>query len=107
MNPAEQKPGPSPPCRRYVVHLLCTRDADYKPWNYIVRIRPWTARVLLQAEVHERIFTDEYAMIAAINPLLPSGSDVRDIFSHIESPDGFYYILELSGEEARKLGWRG
>jgi hypothetical protein len=63
--------------------------------------------MVLQAEVHERIFADEYALIATINPLLPSGSDVRDVFSHIESPDGFYYILELRGEEAQQLGWRG
>jgi hypothetical protein len=40
-----------------------------------------------------------------MNPLLPRGSDVRDVLSHIESPDGFLYLLHLSSEEAAHLGW--
>ena len=49
---------------------------------------------------------DEYELIETINPLLPHGSDVRDVLSHIESPDGFIYLLYLSSEEAERLGWR-
>ena len=54
----------------------------------------------------ERVFTDEYELIETINPLLPQGSDVRNVISHIESPDGFLYLLYLSSEEANSLGWR-
>ncbi len=49
---------------------------------------------------------DEYELTEALNPLLPHGSDVRDVLSHIESPEGFLYLLNLSSEEARRLGWR-
>lgn len=49
---------------------------------------------------------DEYELIETINPLLPRGSDIRDVLSHIESPDGFLYLLYLSAEEANRLGWR-
>jgi hypothetical protein len=56
--------------------------------------------------VHERNFVDKYAMIATIHPLLPFGSDGRDVFSHIVSPDGFFYVLCLGREEAQRLGWR-
>lgn len=107
MNPPGQRTRSESPRRRYVVHLSCVRDDGYKPCRYTARIRPWAARAVIQAEVQERVFADDCALIATINPLLPSGSDVRDVFSHIESPDGFFYMLRLSGEEARRLGWPG
>src|SRR3954452_11500819 len=106
MNPSARRTGSRPPRRRYVVHLLCVRE-DNCPCRYTARIRPWASRAVVQAQLYERVFTDECALIATINPLLPSGSDVRDVFSHIESPDGFFYILYLSGDEARLLGWAG
>ena len=105
MNPTAQNT--EPPRRRYVVHLSCVSEDATGQCHYIVRIRPLAARAVTQVDAHERMFTDECALIAAINPLLPSGSDVRDVFSHVESPDGFFYILCLSGDEARQLGWRG
>jgi hypothetical protein len=52
------------------------------------------------------VFADECELIAVINPLLPNGSDVRDVFEHIETPNGFFYLLRLSDEEAAQLGWR-
>ena len=60
----------------------------------------------VHAKTQERVFTDEYELIETMNPLLPHGSDVRDVISHIESPDGFLYLLYLSSEEAGSLGWR-
>jgi hypothetical protein len=105
MNPTAQRTAPPPLRRRYVVHLLCAHEETYKPCRHISRIRPWAARTVIQAEARERVFDDECVLIETINPLLPSGSDIRDVFSHIESPDGFFYVLCLSGEEARRLGW--
>jgi hypothetical protein len=105
MNPTAPKSGSQPPPRRYVVHLSCDTGDGHKSCRYIARIRPLGSRPATQAEVHERIFMDECDLIATINPLLPSGSDVRDVFSQVESPDGFFYILCLSGDEARQLGW--
>ena len=106
MNPIGQADS-QPPRRRYVVHLSCVNEVGPSPCRYIARIRPLAARAVTQAEVHERIFADECDLIATVNPLLPSGSDVRDVFSHVESPDGFFYILCLSAEEAARLGWQG
>ena len=57
-------------------------------------------------KTHERVFTDEYELIEIINPLLSQGSDVRNVISHIEKPEGFLYLLYLSSEEANSLGWR-
>lgn len=107
MNPTAQNMDTQPPRRRYVVHLSCGSEDGTGPSCYIARIRPLAARAVTQVETHERVFTDECALIATINPLLPAGSDVRDVFSHVESSDGFFYILCLSGDEARQLGWRG
>ena len=104
MNPTAPTGG-APSSRRYVVHLSAESDG-HQARRYVVRIRPLGSRHVTHAEVHQRIFTDECALIETINPLLPFGSDVRDVFSHIESSDGFFYILCLSGEEARLLGWR-
>ena len=88
------------------MHLSSLREDGQKACRYIARIRPLAARAVAQVEVHERIFTDECALIETINPLLPSGSDVRDVFSHLESPDGFFYILCLTADQARQIGWR-
>lgn len=107
MSPIGQKANSQPRRRRYVLHLSCDTGDGHKPCQYIARIRPLGTRPARQAEVNEHFFPDERALIATINPLLPSGSDVRDVFSHVESPDGFFYILCLSGEEARLLGWLG
>jgi hypothetical protein len=60
----------------------------------------------LHTEPGERAFGDECELIATINPLLPPGSDVRDGFDHIESPNGFDYLLHLSAEQAGQLGWQ-
>ena len=106
MNPPAQKHDPTPPRRRYMVHLLCALDPGGEGCGYISRICPWTARSGIHAETHERTFADECELIATINPLLPPGSDVRDVFEHIESPNGFFYLLHLNNEEAGKLGWR-
>ncbi|MFP5266593.1 MAG: hypothetical protein ACLGQU_04425 [Acidobacteriota bacterium] len=71
-----------------------------------MRIRPWSARGDSRAETMERVFADEWEMIDVVNPLLLRGSDVRDVMEHIESPNGFFYLLRLSSEEAARLGWR-
>lgn len=106
MREARKRRGSAPLGRQYIVQLLCARDGDREAGSYSARIRPWTARGFSRAEMMERVFTDECEMIATINPLLPRGSDVRDVFEHIESPSGFFYILRLSSEEAARLGWR-
>jgi hypothetical protein len=106
MNPATLKHGSPPLQRRYVVHLSCVLGGEFERCSYIARIRPWAARSALHAETGERAFADDCELIATINPLLPPGSDVRDVFDHIESPNGFYYLLHLSAEEAGQLGWR-
>lgn len=106
MNPAEQKHNPEPPRRRYLVHLLCVADREGESCRYIARICPWAVRSGVHVETRERNFADECELIATINPLLPRGSDVRDVFGHIENPNGFFYLLHLSSEEAGQLGWR-
>ena len=106
MSPAAQKHDPEPPRRRYLVQLLCLLDRGCEGCCYIARIRPWAARSGIHIQTRERAFTDECELIATINPLLPPGSDVRDVFDHIESPNGFFYLLHLSSEEAGQLGWR-
>lgn len=97
----------SPLRRRYLVHLFCTRDESIDGGRYFARIRPWATRMIARTETHERVFSDECDLIETINPLLPRGSDVRDVLSHIESPDGFLYLLHLSSEQAGSVGWRG
>ncbi len=105
MSQAGQKRAFAPSGRRFLVHLSCLLDGSDN-FRYIARIRPWAARGSSGAESLERVFSDECELIEAINPLLPHGSDVRDVFEHIESPNGFFYILRLSSEEAAQLGWR-
>lgn len=92
--------------RRYLLHLFCTHNEGSGACHYMARIQPWTARISTCAEIHEHVFMDEYELIETINRLLPSGSDVRDVFSDIESSEGFFYILHLNSEEAECLGWR-
>jgi len=92
--------------RRYLVHLCYRHDEDSLARRYIANIRLWTARSSAHAKAQECAFLDEYELIETINPLLSHGSDVRDVLSHIESPDGFLYLLYLSSEEAGRLGWR-
>jgi hypothetical protein len=105
MTPAGQKRDVASPRRRYLVHLLCVVEGQSESCHYIARIRPWVARSV-NTEAGERAFADECELIATINPLLPRGSDIRDVFDHIESPNGFFYLLRLSSEEAGRLGWR-
>lgn len=106
MSPAGQKHDPAPLRRRYLVHLLCPLEDGCQSCRYVARIRPWTARSGVHAETCELTFADEYELIATINPFLHRGSDVRDVLGHIESPHGFYYLLDLSSEEAGQLGWK-
>lgn len=104
MNPLAEKPNPSPSKRRYLVHLSCASDETSGICNYSVHIRISNTRAT-RAKTYLRVFSDECELIATINPLLPDGSDIRNIFSHIESPDGFFYLLHLSVDEAEQLGW--
>jgi hypothetical protein len=97
---------PGPGRRRYLVHLCFVHDEGSSACRYAARIQLWTTRSSAQVKTQQRVFADEYELIETINPLLPHGSDVRNIISHIESPDGFLYLLYLSSEEAGSLGWR-
>lgn len=106
MSRSAQKLILGPRRRRYLLHLCCTHDEDSLACRYIANIRLWTVRSSTHAKTQECAFLDEYELIETINPLLPQGSDVRDVLSHIESPDGFLYLLYLSSEEADRLGWR-
>ena len=93
------------PRRRYLVHLLSVSKLEDEACGYMARIRPYAPRSRFDAQARERAFADECELIAVVNPLLPAGSDVRDVFDHIESPNGFFYLLHLSTEEASQLGW--
>jgi hypothetical protein len=106
MSRSTQKLNLGPHRRRYLVHLFCTHDEGSLTCRYIANIRLWTVRSSAHAKSQEYAFLDEYELIEIINPLLPHGSDVRDVLSHIESSDGFLYLLYLSSEEADRLGWR-
>jgi hypothetical protein len=91
--------------RRYLIHLVCAFEAGSESRHYVVKIQPWTSRPNEQAGMCERFFRDEYELVEAVNPLLPYGSDVRDILGHIECSEGFFYVLHLVAEQARNLGW--
>ena len=106
MNLSAQKRNRAPRRRRYLVHLCCVPDETGRVCRYIARIQLWTTRSSVHTKTQERVFTDECELIETINPLLPQGSDVRNIISHIENPDGFLYLLHLSPEGASCLGWR-
>ncbi|UWZ81684.1 hypothetical protein [Occallatibacter riparius] len=91
--------------RRYVLHLSCMLEPDSDKRRYLVRIRPSVSRSTFNQPFGQRAFEDDCELIAAINPLLPVGSDVRDVFGHIEATNGFFYVVWLSDEEAQGLGW--
>ena len=105
MNQTLRKPDHAPRRRRFLIHLSCAHDSR-ESRRYISRIEVWTSRRTAPTERHERLFADECALIRAVNPLLPRGSDVRDVLGHIECNDGFFYLLHLTSEEAGTLGWR-
>ncbi len=105
MNPPAQKPDRVTPRRRYLVHLSSLHDEGCRG-RYLARIQLWTARSNANPKTRERVFTDEYELIDTMNALLPQGSDVRNVISHIENLDGFLYLLHLSSEQASTLGWR-
>jgi len=96
----------APRRRRYLVHLYCAHDEASRACRYVARIQFWTTRSSVPTKAHERVFTDEYELIETINPLLPPGSDVRNVISHIENSDGFLYLLYLNSEGASSLGWQ-
>jgi hypothetical protein len=101
--------GSAPPpsgTRRYLIHIFCAPGHQPGERRYILRIQPWTPRRSPRAQAHERLFEDESELIDAVNPVLPSGSDIRHVLSHIESPEGFLYLLHLDAEQAGTLGWR-
>lgn len=106
MSQSRQNRASAPSGRRYLVHLSCAPDGDCAGGRYFARIRPWAARSSSQTEILGRVFADECELIEVINPLLPHGSDIRDVFEHIESQSGFFYLLHLSRDEAAQLGWR-
>lgn len=107
MSQSTHKADLAPPKRRYLVHLFCAPDESIDACRYFARIRPWATRIRARTETHERAFSDQCELVETINRLLPRGSDVRDVLSHTESPDGFLYLLHLSSEEAGHLGCRG
>ena len=106
MSRPAQKLDRAPRRRRYLIHLCCTYDEGSHACRYAARIQLWKARSRVQAKPQARVFTDEYELIETINPLLSKGSDVRNVISHIENPDGFLYLLYLTSEQASNLGWR-
>jgi hypothetical protein len=91
--------------RRFLVHLLCMRDVNGAVTQFVARIHPWSSRVNQNPEAMERVFADECEFIETVNSVLPRGSDVRNIFSHVETAEGFYYLLQLGEDEALRLGW--
>ena len=104
--PTRKSYGPSG-TRRYLVHLCSALEEATGRCRYLMRIQPWTPRGSAHSvRAQERLFEDEDEVVQAVNPLLPTGSDVRNVFSHIESPEGFLYLLQLNPEQAWTLGWR-
>ncbi len=105
--PGGKSPAPSG-TRRFLIHLSCAHDETTGDCRYRLRIQPWTPRIgKRRPQAHEVLFEDEYELIRAVNPILPDGSDVRNVLSHIESPEGFLYLLHLNPQQAGTLGWRG
>lgn len=93
--------------RRYLVHLTCLNNGESNSRRYVVFIHLWPMRRGKLAEGHTQVFNSEALLVAAMNPLLPGGSDIRDVLGHIECDDGFFYLLYLTNHEARQLGWSG
>lgn len=92
--------------RRYLVHLSLVQAAGEDSQQYVVCIEPWAGPSKGCSKQSVRQIRDECALVEVMNPLLPCGSDVRDVLSHIESSGGFFYLLQLTAEEAQRLGWR-
>jgi hypothetical protein len=111
IHPPETAPEAPTARRRYIVHLLAIEAEDEaeteSPAHFVARIRPWSTRCNHIVEAQEREFRDAEHLVRTINPLLPAGSDVRDVMGHIAGTDGFFYLLQLSLAEAEQLGWRG
>ena len=105
MSPGVRSRKPADRRRRYVVHLSSVLNAESENCCYRARISPSSARSGSNPRYGERWFQDDCELIAAINPVLPSGSDVRDVFSLIETPNGFFYLLWLTDDQALQLGW--
>jgi hypothetical protein len=106
MRPLDPKSQSTPRRHRFLLHLFGKREGDGEECQYSATIRLWAGRGSSLSGTYERAFKDEYDLIRTVNPLLTNGSDVRDVLSHIESPDGFFYLLYLTSEEACKFGWR-
>jgi hypothetical protein len=106
MSRSTQKPDPATRRRRYLVHLFCAPAEGSLACRYVANIGLWTVRNRAPAKTQDHAFTDEYELIKTINPLLPPGSDVRDVLGLIESQDGFLYLLYLNSDQAGTLGWR-
>ncbi len=104
MNPRKTQPESRNSKRRYLVHLSATRDETSGLHHYTARIRPWSTRNDRYPAFGERYFADECALVEILNPLLPVGSDIRNVLGHIESAGGFLYLLTLSDQEAAILG---
>jgi hypothetical protein len=92
--------------RRYLIHISMERSADGSSQEYLVCVEPWAARRGKCSEKGALHFGDECALIQAVNPLLPCGSDVRDVLGHVESKGGFFYLIDLTTEQAKQLGWK-
>lgn len=105
MNVQIPAPNPGEPRRRYLVHLIASQDESIGGRRYIVHVRLWSARPNPRAKTAEHNFADECELIEVLNPLLPKGSDVRDVLGCVESPEGFLYLLQLSQAQAASLGW--
>lgn len=93
--------------RRYLIHLSSSREEATGEPRYLIHIQPWAPRSACLSQAQERLFEDESELIQVINPLLPGGSDVRNVLSHVQSAQGFFYLLRLNPEQARTLGWEG
>jgi hypothetical protein len=106
MTEFESNTNAEPRRHRFLLHLFGTRDEDDGDFKYTATIRLWAARGKSSSAIQERALKDEDDLIRTVNPLLTNGSDVRDVLGHIESPDGFFYLLHLTAEEACKFGWR-
>ena len=92
--------------RRYLIHISMVHSTEASSQEYQVCIEPWAARRSKCSEQSTLHFRDECELIQTLNPLLPCGSDVRDVLAHVESTGGFFYLVELSAEQARQLGWK-
>lgn len=105
MNPHPSSANNSERKRRYIVHLFGMQDEKTGLTRFTSQIRLWSFHANPNAIVKEHHFADECELIETVNPLLSQGSDVRDVLGHIESSDGFIYLLNLSPSQAATLGW--